>query len=99
MDHRQLEESVASYALGALDDAERREVEGVLLDHLAGCDSCRHMLSDFREVVGDLALVAGSRSVPESVERQLMERIRGERPAAAPSEKPKRPGWWVRGVA
>ncbi|MGH2783869.1 MAG: anti-sigma factor domain-containing protein [Actinomycetota bacterium] len=98
MDHGQLEETVASYALGALDDAERREVEGVLLDHLAGCDSCRHLLSDFREVVGDLALVAGSQSVPDSVERQLMERIRGDRPATQAATQ-KRPAWWIRGVA
>ncbi len=99
MDHGQLEETVASYALGALDDAERRELEGVLLDHLPGCDSCRLMLADFREVVGDLALVAGSRAVPDSVERQLMERVRGERRAAV-AAVPRGPRWWARaGVA
>lgn len=99
MDHGQLEEAVASYALGALDDADRREIEGVLLDHIPGCDSCRRMLADFREVVGDLALVAGPRNVPESVERELMERIRGERPAGAASSSARRPRWWTRGVA
>lgn len=99
MDHGQLEEAVASYALGALDDAERHAVEGVLLDHLPGCDSCRRMLADFREVVGDLALVAGARAVSEDVEQRLMERIRGERPAAL-AVAPRRPRWWARaGVA
>jgi anti-sigma-K factor RskA len=98
MDHGQLEQAVASYALGALDDAERRELEGVLLDHLPGCDSCRRMLADFHEVVGDLALVAGSRAVPDSVERQLMERIRGERRGAV-AAVPRRPRWWARAVA
>ena len=99
MDHGQLEEAVASYALGALDYAERREIEGALLDHLPGCDSCRRMLADFREVVGDLALVAGARAVSEEVEKRLMERIRGERPAAL-AAVPRRVGWWARvGVA
>ncbi len=99
MDHGQLEEAVASYALGALDDAERREIEGVLLEHLPGCDSCSRMLADFREVVGDLALVAGSRTVPDAVEKRLMEQIRGER-RAAPVAAPGRPRWWARaGVA
>ena len=95
MDHGQLEEAVAGYALGALDDAARREIEGVLLEHLPGCESCSRMLADFREVVGDLALVAGSRSVPDAVEQQLMERIRGERPAK-PASASLRPRWWTR---
>ncbi|MEX2557626.1 MAG: anti-sigma factor [Actinomycetota bacterium] len=99
MDHGQLEEAVASYALGALDDADRREIEGVLLEHLPGCESCSRMLADFREVVGDLALVAGSRSAPDVVEQQLMERIRGERPAKR-AAVPTRSRWWARtGVA
>lgn len=96
MDHGQLEEAVAGYALGALDEADRHEVEGLLLEHLPGCDSCRRMLADFREVVGDLALVAGSRTVSDSVERQIMERIRGERPAAAVRQAPRRSRWVAR---
>lgn len=95
MDHGRIEEAVASYALGALDDAERREVESILLDHLPGCDSCRHMLADFREVVGDLALVAGAQRVPDAVEQKIMERVRGERPTAAPVARV-RPQWWAR---
>ncbi len=99
MDHGRLEEAVASYALGAIDDADRREIEGVLLDHLPGCDSCRRMLADFREVVGDLALVAGAQRVPDAVEREIMERVRGERPVAAATTPPGvGPRWWTRGA-
>ena len=94
MDHGQLEEAVASYALGALDDEERRDVEGLLLDHVPGCDSCRRMLADFREVAGDLALVAAPAGVRPGLEDELMERIRGVRPAAAAA--PRRTRWWVR---
>jgi anti-sigma-K factor RskA len=95
MDHGQLEEAVAGYALGVLDDAERREVEGVLLDHLPGCVSCSRMLADFREVAGDLALAAGSRSVPDAIEQRLMERIGAEKPPAQ-AVVPARPRWWAR---
>lgn len=98
MDHGQLEEAVAGYALGVIDDADRREVEGVLLDHLPGCDSCRHMLADFREVAGDLALVAGPRNVSDAVEQRLMERIRGDRRAAPAAATSSRPRWWARGA-
>lgn len=99
MDHGQLEEAVASYALGVLDDAERREVEGLLLDHLPGCDSCRLMLADFREVAGDLALVAGPDRVRPGLESELMERIRGVKPAAAAAGS-RRSRWWARsGIA
>jgi anti-sigma-K factor RskA len=99
MDHGQLEEAVASYALGVLDDAERHEVEALLLDHLPGCDSCRRMLADFREVAGDLALVAGPAGVRPALEEELMERIRGVKPAAARAV-PGRTRWWARaGIA
>jgi hypothetical protein len=47
------------------------------------------------EAVASYALVSGSRSVPDSVEQQLMERIRGERPGK-PAIAPFRPRWWTR---
>lgn len=76
MDHRQLEESIAAYALGSLDDVERGEVERMLVEHLPGCASCREMLSDFRELVADVALDAGPRQVPDAVEQRIMDRVR-----------------------
>lgn len=82
MDHRQLGEAIAAYALGALDDADRAATERVLVEHLPGCSSCREMLADFREVAGDLALVTPSRAVPDEVGERIMAHIDDE---AAPS--------------
>ena len=76
MEHEQLEEAVAAYAIGALDSSERGAIEHALLEHLPGCASCRELLNDFREVTGDLALVAPRRAVPEAVEERIFEGIR-----------------------
>jgi anti-sigma-K factor RskA len=84
MDHRELEEAVAAYALGALDDAERVETERALVEHLPGCASCRELLADFREVAGDLALVTPARALPDEVGERIMAQVlEEERPAAA----------------
>jgi len=102
MDHRQLEESVAAYALGALDDADRREAEAALLEHLPGCESCRKMLADFREVAGDLALVAEPSTAPPEMEQRLIDTVRADEPPspAVPIRPPRRrPGLRVAAVA
>jgi anti-sigma-K factor RskA len=83
MDHRQLEEAIAAYALGALDDPERVEVERALVEHLPGCASCRQMLADFREVAGDLALLAPPERVPPEAEERILGAPLPARPAAA----------------
>jgi predicted anti-sigma-YlaC factor YlaD len=84
MDHRELEEAVAAYALGALDDAERVETERALVEHLPGCASCREMLADFREVAGDLALVAPARALPDEIGERIMAQASEEhRPSVA----------------
>jgi anti-sigma-K factor RskA len=93
MEHAQLEGAVAAYALGALDEAERPEAEKALLDHLPGCASCREMLNDFREVVGDLALVAPPSVVPEAVEERILEGIREQRQTIAPRSPVRRSPW------
>ena len=93
MEHEQLEEAVAAYALGALDEAERPEVERALLDHLPGCASCREMLNDFREVTGDLALVAPRRGVPEAVEERILDGIREQRQHTPPRAPARRSPW------
>ena len=80
MEHEQLEEAVAAYALGALDAGDRHEVERSLLEHLPGCASCRELFNDLREVTGDLALVAPPRRVPEAVEERILDAIRDRAP-------------------
>lgn len=82
MDHEQLEQAVAAYALGALDQAGRAEVERRLLEHLAGCASCRELFNDLREVTADLALAAAPRAVRPEVDERILDGIRERRPGA-----------------
>ena len=81
MDHEQLEQSVAAYALGALDEDGRAETERRLLEHLAGCVSCRELFNDLREVTADLALAVEPVAVRSEVEERILEGIKERRPS------------------
>ncbi|MGH7504177.1 MAG: zf-HC2 domain-containing protein, partial [Longimicrobiales bacterium] len=50
MTHRELSESAAAYALGALDEDE----SAAFASHLEGCADCRAKVDAFRQVVGAL---------------------------------------------
>ena len=80
MEHERLEEAVAAFALGAVDEATRTETERAVLEHLAGCPSCRDLFHDLREVGADLALAPSPRKVPQPVEERILEAIREHRP-------------------
>ena len=82
MEHQQLEEVVAALALGALDDDGRPETERAVLEHLAGCATCRELFHDLREVGADLGIAATPRAVPTAVEERILEAIRERRPRA-----------------
>ena len=60
-------EDLAAYALGLLDDAERRDIEA----HLASCPACRAELSRLEDVVGDL----GAMATPVPPAPELRERL------------------------
>jgi anti-sigma-K factor RskA len=90
MDHQQLEESVAAYALGALDAEGRAEVERRLLEHLSGCATCRDLFNDLREVSADLALAASPVAVRPEIEERILEQIRERQPRAELSAVPRR---------
>ncbi len=72
MNHEQLTESLAVYALGALDGEEVRELESHLA---AGCDACEQQLKDFRRVSNELALLAEPTQAPMHLRSELMSRI------------------------
>ena len=82
MEHEQLEQSVAAYALEALDAADRAEVERRLLEHLAGCASCRELFNDLREVSADLALSTTPVAVRPEIDERILEQIRERQPRA-----------------
>ena len=88
MEHEQLEEAIAAFALGATDDASAGVTERALLEHLAGCASCRALFQDMREVAADLALAPSPQAVPSEVEERILEAIRGRRPGAVGTSGP-----------
>lgn len=45
--HSEVRDMLGAYALGAVDDAQRADVER----HLEGCDACRRELADLHEAV------------------------------------------------
>jgi anti-sigma-K factor RskA len=73
-------ESLPAYALGSLDEVERRLVAA----HLAGCELCRTELAAFEEVVGQLAWSAPDAAPPTGLKERLNARIQS-RPSLAAS--------------
>jgi len=92
MTHQQTEELVAAYALDSVED--RRAADEQLLDHVAGCESCRALFLDLREVAGDLALAATPVPVSADLEARVLAAARGESQDHAPAVR--RPSWFAR---
>jgi hypothetical protein len=76
--HETFEQMIASYVLDALEPDERASKLPDLLEHIAGCPSCRSVFQDLREITGDLALATPPASVPAEVEDRIMRSVRGE---------------------
>ncbi|MGW0117988.1 anti-sigma factor [Streptomyces sp. NPDC003327] len=65
---------VAAYALGALDDAERKDFDA----HLQTCETCRQEAAEFRATTARLA-AAVAQSPPPAIKAQVMAAIEGVR--------------------
>lgn len=67
MTHEEARERLEAYALGALDEGERREVAA----HFAACAECRQLVDEYAIAVESLpgALAAASRERPSSASR------------------------------
>lgn len=70
--HDEIEELLAGYALQSLSGEDAKEADGLLVEHVPGCDSCRDLLADLQAVSGDLALAADPVRPPDL----LLPRIR-----------------------
>jgi len=80
MTHKELIESAASYALDALDQAERARFEA----HLSGCEECQSEVAAYREVAGALAHAVPTRAVRRSdaLRDRILREARQVRPIA-----------------
>ena len=81
--HESIRESIAAYALDALDPGERRRVEHDLLEHLPGCAECSATMREFRETAGRLAMGVEPVAPSRDLEQRLIDAVRGE-PRARP---------------
>lgn len=80
-DHDRIEELLTGIALGGLDADDASLAERALIEHVPGCPACRSALDDFREVAGDLALVAPAVAPPETLRASLRRTAAANRPA------------------
>jgi anti-sigma-K factor RskA len=98
MQHDDLRELVALYALDALPDAERAAVER----HLDVCPECTGELAAFRAAAAELAYTAPARTAPAALRTRVLAAIDREAsatpvPAAAP--RPAWNPWWLAAAA
>jgi len=90
MTHTLFEESVAAYALGALDAAETEEFRA----HLESCAACRRELAAQQGVVDVLPLAAPQVQAPRSLRRRVLSDVRADaKRASGTIASPRRSGW------
>lgn len=94
-DPERLQDNLAAYALGALDDAEAVDLER----HLVGCESCQERLDWLRPAVDLLPAAVEQRTPPEHLRENIMEVVRreaAEDASATPAARaaPSRSSWW-----
>ena len=75
MTHDELKEALSALALGALDPAERIEVEA----HVRGCAECQAELQALLKVVDGIGLEASPVTPPELLKSKVLSRIELER--------------------
>src|ERR1051325_3445563 len=75
--HPHVEYLIAAYAIGALEDDERRSAGAELLDHLATCAPCRDLYRELRDVTTDLGLAVDPVPVPAELTQRVMDSLRG----------------------
>ena len=89
MEHQEIKDLLAAYALGSVPDDERREVA----DHITTCAECRAELADFEAVSESLALAVPPADVPAGFTEKVVAAAVGERPVAETSKFSRR---WTR---
>lgn len=81
MDHQEIRDSLAVFALGAVEPGEQAEIEG----HMVGCAPCRDEVTNLRHAVAQLSF--GSESLREEYQNRLDPRVPKPRSALAPAAR------------
>lgn len=89
MSHDEYRELLAAHALGGLEPAEARALEG----HLEGCDECRAELGALRETAGSLALTVDPVAPPAELRARVLEGVRAQRTKPFPAGRRRAPVW------
>lgn len=99
MAHDDVIELLPAYALGALDEDERRLVE----EALASDPDVRALLAEYEAGAASLVALAPLREAPEHLRADLQARLAARRavtPPPTPLEQPRRePRWWLMAAA
>jgi anti-sigma-K factor RskA len=85
MEHTEIHELSAAYALDALEPEQRAEFE----EHLLRCAECRETVSIFQETAAALAHGVEAPAPPDALGERIVEQARRERPKVSPL----RPRW------
>lgn len=91
MEHEDIRELTAAYAVDALDPDDARAVE----EHLRHCEDCRRELAELRDAAASLAYAAPPAAPPPRLRERVVEAARRERGDLVPL----RPRWAVPAAA
>jgi anti-sigma-K factor RskA len=89
MEHTEVHELSAAYALDALDEDDARGFE----EHLSRCEECRATVASFRDVAAALAHGTPEAEPPAALRGRVLAEVRGDPPDAV---IPLRPRWALR---
>lgn len=87
MEHHEVRELLGAYAIGAMPDDELRRVRS----HVLACEECMREADSLTDAATSFGLSAGTAALPAGFSERILETIRDERPAAAPT--PRRRSW------
>jgi hypothetical protein len=90
VNHDELRDDLAAYALDALDEPEAKRLRA----HLEGCEECRRELRWLEPAVELLPRTVEQLEPPARLREALLETVRSEDPDAREPRRSAREGWW-----
>jgi anti-sigma-K factor RskA len=85
--HEDLQTRIAAYLIDGLSQEDIHGFERELVEHLPGCEECRTLMLDLREVVSELPLAADPVTPSATMDARMRRAIGGEPRVTAPVSK------------